>query len=667
MFRTTLRDTCVELPEGYTAIPVSIQQQTTPLKVSVVVRKEPDPVSGHLVVLRDTIDARAFLGIVSDTQTRVHQWVEVWVQDLEGLTKVAPACVQSLSNEVLDRRWESQVKSLEQLEQPSLIKTGWETQHPLPTFFDLNTLEPVHPKDSDDGYEWTLCQDDRLLKGRDLPLYSTSLHRYLYLPEVADQSAFVPVTPEAPTNAHVKPLSEITGRRQRLVAFNPGGGLMMVRPYSPIGYETFVDILSGESWDGHLHGRSVLAVGNASEVLSDEHHQETSSGSNGRLFMGHHGRWGRLIEGYHLKLRLIGDTLHSVRTLATHTQKPILNLSPDSFQIRLGEPGWAIPYLWSATAALVDPGDAVALPIQTSDADYYLSGGVVGASIYRSDSAKEPVQGRGLVRVRQILDTGGGGKIIEGTFTTQEQVTPARYDLAWFRLNLNNGRADLYARLEEESALAAGEWRFRTVAQRLGESAMEGLRAAEGVPMPDVRFEIIPYLSTPIDLYALAVLAVRTLLVDKETRLSIALDEILSLAKHLSNEWNQELSLPAQIRDSFAIDNRWVQSLGPHRLVHESITPEEAFDLIPMELWWDTLAAILRMFPGATPASHSRDYGDAPPGGIHKVFDRALEELEAIILRTRSLILIDWRFNREVHTVIRRHVTGMVHDAESGV
>jgi hypothetical protein len=47
------------------------------------------------------------------------------------------------------------------------------------------------------------------------------------------------------------------------------------------------------------------------------------------------------------------------------------------------------------------------------------------------------------------------------------------------------------------------------------------------------------------------------------------------------------------------------------------------------------------------------------PGGIHKAFDAAIERLEALVVRTRSLIVIDWRFNREIHSVIRRFEVGL--------
>lgn len=225
---------------------------------------------------------------------------------------------------------------------------------------------------------------------------------------------------------------------------------------------------------------------------------------------------------------------------------------------------------------------------------------------------------------------------------------------------------DLYAYLDPESALATGEIRFRTVGQRLEEGQIAALKAAAGVPLSNTPFEVVPLLSTPCDLYSLGVLAVRTLLVDNQTKLPKALDDMLSLAHQVAVDHDGTTDLPTRIRRLFDTDRRWVLSLGPQRLTYDVVEPEDAFDLVPTDLWWDTLAMVVRLFPGVGPDSACRDFGDAAVGGLHKVFDRALGDLDALLLRTRSLIVIDWRFNREIYGVIRSHVTGTADAATGG-
>ena len=106
---------------------------------------------------------------------------------------------------------------------------------------------------------------------------------------------------------------------------------------------------------------------------------------------------------------------------------------------------------------------------------------------------------------------------------------------------------------------------------------------------------------------------------------------------------------------------RFAKSLAPNLLIQEPMEPMAAFELLPPELWYYTLAAIVRMFPGIGPDSHCKDYGDAPSLALEVVFNKPLEELEQLLIRSRSLVVIDWKSNREVHSAIhdvldRQHV-----------
>ncbi|KPK76836.1 MAG: hypothetical protein AMJ79_05250 [Phycisphaerae bacterium SM23_30] len=645
-----------KLPKGYAAVAVNAGQTDAPLKICVLVKVKPDPVAGHLVVLRVTLDAQVLLGCITDAEGRVYQWLEVWVQNLDALQQTAPACREVLNNEILDKRWQGCLQAFEQFDEPKVIKTGWETAHPLPTFLNIKQLQPVHPVDSDGGDHWQLCQDDALLEKKQLPRYSVSLHRYLYVPKLKDESPFVPVTPDAPANEAAKSLGEVVADLKKLVPLNPAAGLMLIRNFSAIDFEAFVDLLSGGAWEGILQGRSVLDLGGLAEVLKGD---DAALYGQGRLFLGPHGRWGRLIETFHLKLLLLMDAVSTVRTVVEHQQRPLLDLCPESFQVQIGPSGCALPFLWTARARLADAGDAIELPIESTETQYYLPARATGSSIYRPASMGNATGGQGGLRIRKIFDDAREGIFLEGTFTTKERLEIAGHDLIWLQLPLANSRIDLYARLQADAALAAGEWRFRTMGQKFSTPQVKALREAEGVPFPKTPFEVIPLLSSPVDLYSLGVLAVQTLLVDGQTTLPVALDEVLSLARQAAQEYDESAPIDERIQTIFKSDQRWLESLGAHRLVREEIAPQEAFDLVPPDLWWQTLALLIRMFAGMGPDSWCRDYGDAPPGGIHLVFEPALKELEKLILRTRSLVVIDWKFNREVHAVIRRFATGM--------
>lgn len=656
MSGSDVRDALPGIPAEYAAVPVAADQVGRALSICALVRRKPDPVAGHLVVLRDLIDGRVLLGCLLDAGGIVQEWLELWIQDAQGLASTTAACRESLSNAVLDERWKSYFIAMSDADPAAIIRTGWENTNPLPTYVDLAAMQPMHPVDPQSGKQWELCRDDVLLKGKNLPTYSGSLHRYVCIPSLAAESPMIPVTPDAPGGESVLSITEITGGRRGLLALNAGGGLIMVRRHCPIRLEPFLDLLSGGSWDGVFHGRSILDLGATGEALKNSNPDLTSSGW---LFLGRHGQAGRVVEALHLKLRLLADAAEAVRRVASATQRPVLNLSADSFQVRLAPPGAGLPFLWTARGLVCHPGEAVALPIRTSSMQYFLSGGAPGASVYKPASAGQSARGLCSVRIRQVLPEAGGQIIVEGTLATQERFQAARYDLVWLRMNLACGRLDLYGQLEQATALAAGEWRFRTIGQRLGEDAVAALRSAEGVPVPETPFEIIPLLSTPCDLYSLAVLAVRALLVNDKTTIPVALDEMLSLARQIAEGYDETVALPLRIRQLFESDSRWAESLGPHRLVNQEMTSAEAMDLIPAEVWFDVLSAVVRLFPGVGPDSTARDYGDAPQGGIHKVFDPVVDALADLVLRTRSLIVIDWRYNREIHAVVRKCLVGL--------
>lgn len=641
------------LPKGYASIPVTKDQEKALLKICIVVKTEPDPVGGHLVMVRDTIDAKVFLGCVVDGSGQVHEWLELWVQNTEITPNTPVLYRQTLSNALLDARWNYQIRAFEKLDEAQIIKTGWECTNPLPIFIDLSTLSPVHPVDANSGASWQLCKDESLLQQKKLPGYNGSLYRYLYLPESGPESRFVPVTSDAPTNESTIPLSDICGNINSLIPFNKTSGMMLAKKHLPIGLESIIDILSGASWDGLKHGKSVLELGSQIAALSGDEH--TLAGK-GRLFLDTHGKKGRLLETFHLKLRLFADIVSSVHAMVYSLQQPLLNLSTDSFQVNLGQPGQGLPFLWTATAKLNKPGCAIPFAIEKSDLNCYLHPMTGQTSIFRPIDTTLPAKGLASVRIRQMLSNSNNTITVEGTFATQERIEITANDLVWLRLNLASGGIDLYAHLEQNSAMAIGEWRFRTVAHHTKDSEIHDLRSAEGVPIPETPFEIMPLLSSPCDLYSLAILGIRILLVDNTTSLPVAVDEVLSLIRQVETNYDPAKDLTAQIASVFNADIRWPKSLGPHHLTLDEMTHDEAFGTFPPELWRLTLSMILRMFPGPSPISICRDYGDAQQGGLHKVFEQTIADLDNLLLKSRSLIVPNLEFNREIVAVIQKYL-----------
>lgn len=642
-----------KLPEGYRAIPVNECDQAAPLRLCVLVRQTPDPVAGHFVLLRDLHDALVYLGCVIDAGGNVREWIEIWVQNVDGLEASLPAQRETFSNHTLDARWAANAEQLRALSADCLLETRWESTHPLPSFLDLGHGGPVHPGHSDNGGRWELCRADDLLQSAGLPAYSTSLVRYLYQPNAGPESRFVPMVAGAPQSTRTAPPADALGQAHHHLPFNPQGGLMIAASLFPLGFEEHMDLLAGKPWKGIEHGKKHLAFDGPYRGLEEWNEKQQQPT---HLFLGTQGRAGRLVEIFHLKLQLLTDLIRQVRTAVSHSQLPFLNLGNDSFRVRLGQTGGGLPLFWSATGLLVKPSDAYALPVETSDFRYFIRARSTGASIYLPEGLSATLQGTGNVRLRKVLPPDQDRTILEGTLVTDERLSNSPNDLVWIRLPLPTGRIDLYGHLYSAEGMAQGEARFRTVPQRLPENIVAALRAAEGVAFARSSFEIVPLLSTPCDLYSLGVLAVRALLVDEETTLAVALDEILSLARQVASEHKADVPLVDRVRAVFDKDKRYAASLGPHRLTRQDIDAPEAFQWIPPELWYDTLGAIIRLFPGLGPDSFCRDFGDVPALALETVFNQPLETFEKLLVRSRSLILIDWNLNREVHTAIKSYL-----------
>ena len=150
-----------------------------------------------------------------------------------------------------------------------------------------------------------------------------------------------------------------------------------------------------------------------------------------------------------------------------------------------------------------------------------------------------------------------------------------------------------------------------------------------------------------------------TLVGNSGTSLAVIVDETWSLARQAAADHKPDLPLVKRIAAIFERDSRWLETLGPKLPPDQAMTARGALELLPPDLWWNALALIVRMLPGAGPDSFSTDYGDAPPNAPHRVFEPVIDSLNNLLGRARSVLLVDWKFNREVNNVVRRFRAAM--------
>jgi len=632
-------------PDGYKVLALW-PEDASPLFICLLVQINQAEGSAPFVLLRESVDASVYLGCLADASGHPKAWIEIWLQNVDRCIFSWRAQLEALTNAFWDRRWNERVASIRSLKRQSIIETGFETRHPAPVLIDRVKGLVVHPVEPITNRALSLCLDEAALARAGLPSYGSSLHRYLWNGPVDKEVFFFAATSGAPLPPGVRQFADLFGD---LSPFNPASGLIMVRPLAPLGLVEFADLLSGKPWAGFHAGRVSFRIGGAYSELGD---MDAIQQRGGHLFNGRSGRNGRLLEIFHLKLNLILQVLTEVQAATGRQQLPFLGLNAESFRVQLSEIGTGLPLFWGARVDLSESSCALPLSVGNGDARYFLPPELPGQSIYQPEMRSVLERGSATVRIRKILAPEVDGTRIEATLATDERLNVAASDLIHVRLPLASGGVDLFGRVDESQALAVGETRFRTLPQKFPESTQKALELLAGSPVGSASFEVLPLLSSPCDLYAIAVLATRILLVDEETTLPVALDEMLSLARQVANEFEPDISLRDRLLKIVERDRRWGASLGPQRLIREAASRDVAPRVLPADLWWEALGAVIRLFPRIGRDSICRDYGDAPVLALDRIFEETISHIRLLLLRSRSLVVADWNQNLEIHDAI---------------
>lgn len=621
-------------------VPILPAEPPPPVQVCAVVQQSAAP---SLVLLGSSWLGRSYLGALVDAGGRLHAWLELWVQTSGVSTILSEREVGT--NPEIDARWKRWAAAFAAC--PSTIATGWEVTHPPAVWLDVVHAKAVVPRDSSTGEAYELCTDDALLMVAGLDSYSDSPRRYL---SVKGQPAAGVLAPTGEVPAGARPVAEaLPDGGAGLIPFNPEAGFLLVRRLAPLDWDSYTGLLSGKVFRGLAAGRPPVKLGGPYASLED---WELLQQNGAHLFSSQRGRAGRFNETFHLKLLLLRSLLREVRAGVAATQLPLLNLSPACLRVDLSPETGTLPVLWTARAVLGEPSGAVALTAG-GELRYFKPAAGFGGSIYRPEGAGRAVRGRGELRIRKI-HTGGGLTQIEATIVSPEIAAASPRDLVSARLPLPGaGAIDLVGNIDAADALALGEARFRTGALTVGPASLAALPSLEGGVFPGTPFETIPILSTPVDIFALGVLGVQLFLTGTGKPLPAALDELLSLVRAAEAAGGDDKP-GARFQRLAGGDVRWNQSLGPQHHGHGVTTSEEAAGLLPVELWWDTLAALGRFFAGSSSRAFCRDFGDAPPYQLEAAFDAPLAEVDALVLRSQSLLLCDWPSNREIARVIQK-------------
>ena len=627
-------------------VPLSSDEAAANLRLCAILREQPDAATGHLILLRQTPEARVILGAACDAEGSVREWLELWLQDIDAQP---PGETLIASNTARDTAWQQLVTRLRGADPEGSFSSRSEKTPPRPLFVDIATSQswqPWHPATDAGAIE--VCRDDSPLAAAGLPKYSEHTARF---GRATSGGPFVQLNAEAKTFSQSAPdtveMQTLQPKGAALVALNPGGGMIFARRFAPLAIEEFAELLGGRPWSGIVNAKRPFRLSGVYRQLDDE----TEMRAGGQHYYGaRRDQAGRLAEVLCLKLLLAEQCIRAVADEVRRTGLPLLNVTHDSFRVSLAATGGNLPFCWASRVTLVRPGDAIALDIASSNTRYFASRIPPTASIYRPEELGVPRAGVGNVRIRRILTPADGGIALEGTLSSHERLSVQPNELLRLRLPLKDaGTVELIGYIDTKAAMAPGEAAFRTIPLNFDEARSATLRSYEGIPFSQVPFEVLQPLSSPCDIYSLGVLALRLLYAGSDLTLPVILDTALSLLRAATAE-PSEASLETRILALLTSDERWLATLGPQNLIRPSKEGEAAVvaGSLPPEIWARVLASILPFFPGRSPDAFCRDLADAPTLAPHTPFDTALRVFGRALNSARALFLSDWKQNEEV-------------------
>ena len=386
--------------------------------------------------------------------------------------------------------------------------------------------------------------------------------------------------------------AELLGGRTDLLALNPQAGRLMIRRHALASWREAIDA---------INQRKEGATRTMPPALG-----RSSQQSGPTLLADRRGEPIRAVESLHLNLSLLAGALIEAKRTTQQLGRPMLNLTDESFRVAY-RAGSALPVLWTARVDLVDAGDALQV------ADAFIPMSEAGPNPFRP-AWRAGLSGTGEVRIRHA-----DASELQGTLVAPEPISCSSNARIWMRLATGKRAIEITAHPIGEST---SEVQFRAEA--------DGAAELDGVTLAGTAFEVFETSSTPADLYAIAVLGMIGLL-EQAGGLGQAVDELQALARRVRDEEG-----PLESRIAERVDG----SLAP------------TASSIPEPVWHAVLAMLIRMMPGADRESHARDVGDARPGAIAEVYTPAIRDVERLLTRTQSLIVVDWRQNREIQEVI---------------
>jgi len=586
---------------------------------------------------------RRFLAGIADRRDRVLSWLELWVQYPTDLVGTPAALCGLLNNERLDAEWERTVKNMTELAPESIVDSGWAAFPLTALAVDVQRRGVVPLGEPASGAAFKLCRDDERLRAAKLAPYRSTLERWFEAKEPGVEPRWCTLA-QVNQPEHLRPRADpgAPGETGALLAVNPAAGGMLLREFSFLTLDGVIRRLALSTAPKAETG----GVGESEDVardlallearLVDEHatsiprskpyHEEENA-----------------LESLYGRLELWHQLVREVYRHSDRQGVPMLNISGDSFRVRVGvaEDGIS-PF--RLQAQLVQPGDAIRYEASATQHCFVPVAGF--GAVELADGFGGWKAGSGNVRMNQLIETADGVKL-EGFVEAAGLRGVALPPMLWLVIPVAGTDITFMAALESEQVGPRASVRFRALVRDFPAEALKRLKSGVTSRLTCRYFALRP-MDPAIDIHALGLLGVHLLLGNETTRADELEDDLFDLATLLPAPC--DVSHLKLIAESPGISERIVRLLAPAAWITAGNS-----SAIPADLW----LAVIRTLTEFVTVEENLERAftsDAQDRTWLEGLNRRLVTLGHLVHHTRGLIATPRAAHEEIARAVYRFV-----------
>ncbi|MGE5277581.1 MAG: hypothetical protein ACM3SU_11345 [Acidobacteriota bacterium] len=639
----------------------------------------------------------------------------------------------SLNNASVEARWSLEAERLRELDVaglpvPRFLRPGGEAPPRLPALLfcipDRRFFTPPCPRC---GTALETCRDDARLAEARLPLFASSLERFLFCKRCASENppaAFYSFDAPAETPAGesftavdlYRDLGEALAgasdagtlaesfpcpgcrdaARQFQTAFASG---VRAAPFwegrwTPLNFYDSPYVLTGlgqlslddfADWQGGRTRESFLGEKSPARALSlsARLRYPVELPDEGRLLFGADGSGLDAVEVFYLKIAAFRQIVAGLLAYCRQTGRPHLDLHPRHVLFDLSSAGEGLPSAWSfgarlhglssaarserlagAIEVMVPPRNAFAPYAPPEVLEFHLTPSRPGQLVVSELEAPSGAR------------SSEGAWRIHGRLSDPYGIYPEPSERDWILITLDNealglGALTFAARKDPRGAGDTHEVHFLGEPAPLEEAAAQRLKKSAGVRIPGARYKIYADFAAPSDLYSLGMLLLRLLLGNDSQdarRIQIAVEKV---GKRLAAAGDTTLANVLAGPGAATLierDAELAEAFRKANVFYKALDREaERPNAIPDALWKRALLLGLRLairLPGFSLCATPADYDDAHP--TEKI-ERLGNEVELLAAEARGLLLGRQGMNLEIQHVLAELATEKVSDATGAV